>query len=179
MDTQQQNFWQESIEKEAALRFAWYLRYTKNFAKDVAKKKPEVVNENIASAKAFQDNISTRLQKLGSTSAEDSKKSRSASRRSLRRFLSKDGIVQDMRPPSVSTKAILYNGISAHGEGRYAYLKKRRQLAPEEKYEFPILSSNLHGWKITEYIKEPKHSPFGRTCIVRDTFYRNSGIKFA
>ena len=84
--------------------------------------------------------------------------------------------LQDMRPSSPSTRALLYNGISAHGEGRFAYLKKRALLAPEEKYEFPLLSSCEYGWKILQLSKNLRPSEYGRTCIVRDTFYRNSGI---
>ena len=171
MDAQMQRFCIESIEKEAVLRFAWQLRYGKN--KDlnsIAKQKNE--NANIVSARAFQSNISSQLQKL---EKEENPKLLLSSRRSSRSGTA----LEDMRPASVSTKSLLYNGISAHGEGRHAYLKKRHLLSPEHKYKFPILSSNLYGWKIMDYVKNPQHSPYGRTCVVRNTFYTNSGIKLA
>lgn len=205
MDTQQQNFWVESINKEAAVRFAWQMRYSKNFNKTggtvaatsqaTTKKKQEEIS---AATNAFTSNLSAKIQQLeeeGKKLAQDKRDSSfNLSQRSSRRSSSQPSrrqgsaviktltegggtILSDMRPASVNTKSLLYNGISAHGEGRYAYLKKRSHLPPETKYEFPVLSSNLHGWKIMEYTgSEPQHSPYGRTCIIRDTFYRNSGI---
>ena len=81
-----------------------------------------------------------------------------------------------MRPPSPSAQSVLYNGISAHGEGRYAYLKKRKTLTPVQKYEFPLLSSYQYGWKIMEYAN-PKPSPHARVYI-DSLFYRKRGITF-
>ena len=91
------------------------------------------------------------------------------------RFETDPLIYKDMRPPSEKTRVQLYSGISHHGEGRYAYLKKRYQKSPEEKFVFPLLSSNVYGWKIHDF-GIPKCSPHARTRIVRDTFYRPSGI---
>lgn len=177
MDTQLQNFWIESIDKEASLRFAWQLKYSKQFAKKVVQQK----QPNKKTGLVLSNAVSERIKKIEEESkpvrsapggAKGSKPSRSQSAKSDRVT-----VLRDMRPPSQSTRSVLYGGISAHGEGRYAYLKKRKQLIPEEKYEFPILSSCQYGWKITE-LTNPKPSKFARTCVIKDSFYRNSGIMF-
>ena len=41
MDAQWQNFWIESINKEAAVRFQWHLRYSKQFAKTAFQSRPK------------------------------------------------------------------------------------------------------------------------------------------
>lgn len=41
MDAQWQNFWVESINKEAAVRFQWHLRYSKQFAKTAFQSRPK------------------------------------------------------------------------------------------------------------------------------------------
>ena len=188
MDTQQQNFWIESINKEAAVRFAWQLRYSKQFAKDAAAmQKGSNVKEKGLHIKS---NISETIKRMEESAKkrEEERQKDVAGRRSPPAGDSAKGenkepkkteaeyLLQDMRPSTPNTRALLYNGISAHGEGRYAYLRKRALLAPEEKYEFPILSSCEYGWKILQLSKNTRPSEYGRTCIVRDTFYRNSGI---
>ena len=186
MDTQMQNFWIESIKKEAALRFAWQLKYSKAFAKQAAmRKKTQDAKKDQINSK----NISQHIQKM----ENDLKKKDSSPLPPPEKDEKKEEIVEqepkennevletdpliykDMRPPSDKTRVQLYNGISHHGEGRYAYLKKRYTKSPEEKFVFPILSSNVYGWKIQD-LGMPKCSPHARTRIVRDTFYRHSGI---
>ena len=189
MDTQLQNFWKESISKEAALRFSWHRRYSKQFSRDnrAAKSsagtpfKPTVVakparHSSVPDGKTVAERIrlleSERRRRDAANNADDLKEqprlSKSAGALPLR----------DMRPPTTGTRHLLYNGISAHGDGRYAYLRKRKMLTPEEKYEFPILSSCQYGWKIREFggHSQAKPSPHARVCVIKDSFYRNSGI---
>ena len=193
MDTQLQNFWKESINKEAALRFSWHLRYSRQFSKETraaatksasdnktsdGKKKAaarhsSVPNGNtvaerirrLESSKQRRDAKKTRGKKVGNVVQSDPRLAQSDGALSLR----------DMRPPSAGTRQLLYNGISAHGDGRYAYLKKRKTLTPEEKYDFPMLSSCQYGWKIRDF-EQAKSSPHARVCVIKDSFYRNSGI---
>ena len=187
MDAQQQNFWIESINKEATLRFAWQLRYSKQFAKDAASmQKGSNVKEKGLHIKSNISDVIKRMEESAKKREEEREKKDAGKRSSAARdspsgenqepAKEKEYPLRDMRPSTPSTRALLYNGISAHGEGRFAYLKKRTLLAPEEKYEFPILSSCEYGWKILQLSKNTRPSEYGRTCIVRDTFYRNSGI---
>lgn len=178
MDTQLQNFWVESINKEASLRFAWHLRYSKKFAKDAVHSEA-AANRPRRKKEAINSNVSERIRQLEGGRPQRRRQSTTSSAKTGKdpRLVQSDGAVsmKDMRPASTNTRSLLYNGISAHGEGRYAYLKKRRSLVPERKYEFPILSSCQYGWKIMDFAN-PKPSAHARTCVIRDSFYRNSGI---
>ena len=184
MDTQLQNFWIESIDKEASLRFAWHLKYSKQFAKKVVQQRQQNKKSGLVLSNAVSDRIKkmeAESKPVQSAPADSSRvmgsSSRPASRSQSARSSDRVTVMRDMRPPSQDTRSMLYSGISAHGEGRYAYLKKRKLLVPEQKYEFPILSSCQYGWKITE-LTNPKPSHYARTCVIKDSFYRNSGIMF-
>ena len=195
MDTQMQNFWVEAIKKEESMRFAWQLKYSKTFAKQARKKKAEddsaakkgvAITDPLTNVKShikrMEDDLEKDKDKQSARSSqskkrEDKKKKRddaddlSSSLEEKKMNLLK---VREMRSPSPKTKMQLYDGISHHGEGRYAYLKLRNRKSPEQKYIFPVLSSNNYGWKIHDHLM-PK-SEYARTRIIRDTFYRHSGI---
>ena len=182
MDTQLQNFWKESINKEGALRFSWHLRYSKQFSKKAyttasksADSKLNVRHGSVPNGNTVAERIrrlESEKQRRGKTETKES-----ASAEGDPRLNQSDGVLslKDMRPPTANTRQLLYNGISAHGDGRYAYLKKRKTLTPEEKYDFPILSSCQYGWKIRDF-RQSKSSPHARACVIKDSFYRNSGI---
>lgn len=174
-----QKFWLESISKEAALRHSWHQRYAKQFKENQATPKAaktrrhgSVPNGNTV-AERIRRLESERRVKIGATSP-DKADSSSSKKEKITNSLS----LKDMRPATAGTRQLLYNGISAHGGGRYAYLRKRKMLNPEEKFEFPILSSCQYGWKMREFGGEPKSSPYARVCVIKDSFYRNSGIIF-
>ena len=173
MDTQLQNFCTESINKEAFIRFAWHSRYSKQFCKRPFNPKPKKTGLNLNTTFVSEKIKQMETERKPPRSAP----AKRGSTRQDTRLNKSDGALamRDMRPPSSSTRSLLYSGISAHGEGRYAYLKKRKALTPAEKYEFPLMSSCQYGWKIMEYVNL-KTSPHARTCIVKDSFYRNSGI---
>jgi hypothetical protein len=184
MDTQLQNFWKENISREAALRFSWHQRYSKMFSlgdesaagtpfKPTAAAKP-TRHSSVPDGKAVAERI-RRLEseKRGRGTAATAKTSDGSDTTN-----SEESAGPDMRPPTAGTRTLLYNGISAHGDGRNAYLRKRKMLTPEEKYEFPILSSCQYGWKIREFGGQSKPSPHARVCVIKDSFYRNSGIIF-
>ncbi len=177
MDTRLQNFWVENIEKEAALRFEWQLRYSKEFAKKNQLAQDSLKPPAPPIGKSFKQNITEQIERIGSNEKNPSSQHSARKSSSKKSGQKKRSItLRDMRPPTANTKSLLYDGISAHGEGKLAYLTKRKFLSPEEKFEFPVLSSCQYGWKILDYVKEPNRSKFARTCIVRDTFYRSSGI---
>lgn len=186
MDTQLQKFVVEAINKESSLRCAWQLRYSKKFAKQALESPPKksrkagltfntTVEDKIKQIENKKRNYQTLPTKLVASADHDQQTTKDLSDR-----LSKsDGAMslKGMRPASKKTRALLFDGISSHEEGRYAYLKSRKQKIPEDKYEFPILSSTQYGWKIKEY-SNPKSSPHARTCIIKDSFYRSSGVSF-
>ena len=192
MDSQMTGFWTESIKKEEALRLAWQLKYSKNFAKQVATKNKtleeealkvtakNLVTDPLANIQRHIDRMEKELrkEKFGASAEEPNpeKSAEEAAKREEQRKKEEDDILnfREMRSPSPKTRMQLYEGISHHQEGRYAYLKKRKKKSPEEKYVFPVVSSTVYGWKIYDHMM-PK-SEYARNRIIRDTFYRHSGI---
>lgn len=169
MDTRQKNLCAECVNKETSIRFAWHLKYVRQFGKKSFDPKPKKIGLNLNTT------ISEKIKRM----ERERKPLRSAAaKRESTGQVKCDGSIplRDMRPPSPSAQSVLYNGISAHGEGRYAYLKKRKTLTPVQKYEFPLLSSYQYGWKIMEYAN-PKPSPHARVYI-DSLFYRKRGITF-
>ena len=74
------------------------------------------------------------------------------------------------------TKKLLFDGFTKEEKGRYQYLLARKQIPPENKFEFPITSSWELGWRQKESISEFAAPTHGRNKIVRDTFYRKNGV---
>ncbi len=181
MDTRLQNFRREIIDKEAAVRMEWHLRYSKQFSKAARALKQQQQENNISPAGTrngirITSSTSKRIKKLEEERREMSPVITSNTQDKEETTGSQGPIkFQDMRPVSGNTRSLLYEGISHNEKGRYSYLQKRKLKLPEEKYEFPILTSCQYGWKILDF-GMPKSSPFARTCVVRDTFFRPSGI---
>lgn len=73
---------------------------------------------------------------------------------------------------------MLYNGFTKEGRGRYQYLQARTFKKPEEKYEYPLTTSWEYGWRLDDVVKEFRAPQFGRSRIVRDTFFRRNGILY-
>jgi len=176
METQLLNFWKEAFKKEASIRLGWQLKYSKIFAKQ-ARERAARKSDAVAATSNVSKHIKRmekELSKLGTASEEQpEEKEDKSSESTLSEY-------RPMRPVSPKTREQLYDGISHHGEGRYAYLKKRKQKAPEEKYIYPLQSSCEYGWKIRDQAQFPKSMTprYTRTRIVKDTFYRQSGILF-
>ncbi|XP_002740139.1 protein SPMIP1-like [Saccoglossus kowalevskii] len=177
MDTQRQNFWKESIEKEAYVRLAWHEKYSKEFARDSAqriqrKKRPDLVPKPVMSFKL--PSIDKSKQTSDKAKHEEEVKANYA----LVAKKDPNALLVEMRPASRNTKKLLFKGFSKLGEGRYAYLQKRKERKPEDKFEFPITSSWEYGWRLGDVITsaEMKAPQFGRSRIVRDSFYRTNGI---
>lgn len=194
MDTQMTGFWTEAIHKEEALRLAWQLKYSKTFAKELATKNKSLeeealknngknlITDPLANIQRHIDKMEKDLKKdklgllSGSSKASKQEASEEAARKEEQRKKEEDDILnfREMRPASPKTRMQLYEGISHHQEGRYAYLKKRKKKSPEEKYVFPVVTSTVYGWKIYDHMM-PK-SEYARNRVIRDTFYRHSGI---
>jgi len=176
MDTQRQNFWKESIDKEAAVRLAWHMQFSKEFAnKSLPLRKKKAVN--------FLPKISAANSQLVKSNSNDARKVKCKTfpanfKPTATGEEETTTLLIEMRPVTPITKNLLYKGFSALGEGRYAYLQERKKKKPEQKYEFPITNGWEYGWKITDAMKHSTSKPaeFGRTRIVKDSFYRNNGV---
>lgn len=170
MDTQRQNFWKESINKEAYVRLAWHARYSKEFARDkfvAAKPRGEGLKINALQALKQEMEEKEKEKKEKTTQKQLEEKAKA----------DPNSLLVEMRPVSRDTRELLYDGFSALGGGRYAYLQQRKQKAPEVKYEFPITSSWEIGWRLQDCVKQQK-ACCGRTRVIKDTFYRRNGILY-
>ena len=173
MDTQRQNFWKESIHKEATVRLDWHMRFSKEFTNKSLRSKNKqnsVVQMNSDAVKLPP--IDCNKHKRRGMKIVPPKANPQSEKESNKALL------VEMRPVSSDTHKLLYKGFSALGEGRYAYLQQRKQRKPEDKYEFPITSAWEYGWKVTEAMKNASTQPaeFGRSRIVKDSFYRTNGV---
>lgn len=179
MDTQRQNFWKESIGKEAMVRLLWHTRYSKEFSRSAFVSKPRKEGLVVKPMDSFKQERKTKGGKnalLGKTSKADEQTAQQKFAEAAKK--EPESLLVEMRPVSGNTQSLLYDGFSALGGGRYAYLQQRRFKKPEEKYEFPITSAWEIGWKINDCVKSVKPPQYGRSRVIRDSFYRPNGILY-
>uniref|UniRef100_A0A3B4ZJT1 Si:ch211-193l2.10 n=1 Tax=Stegastes partitus TaxID=144197 RepID=A0A3B4ZJT1_9TELE len=81
-----------------------------------------------------------------------------------------------MRPVSPRTRRTLYQDSSHHGKGRRMYLQRRGHIRPEEKFDFPLLSSWEYGWRLGDYTLDYRTPSCARSSVVKDTFYARNGV---
>ncbi|XP_071961659.1 protein SPMIP1-like [Antedon mediterranea] len=172
-DVQRQNFWTESIHKEAYTRLAWHEKYSKEFAREsregqgvARKRRPNMVPKVHA------------IPELNTKTKVDKEKAKKKEKPDLAALGgdNPDALLVEMRPVSRDVKDQLYKGFSKEGTGRYAYLQIRKIKKPEDKYEFPLTSAWEYGWKLDDVVKEFRAPQWGRSRIVKDSFYRRNGI---
>ncbi|KAI6654308.1 hypothetical protein LOD99_706 [Oopsacas minuta] len=162
VDTQKSNFWKESLKKEAQLRKDWHLRYSKEFVKSQSARRPRKIATIDFTPIVVPDPIPPATRQTKPASAPQPSGTISAD-------------FTEMRPATVNTHQMLYQGISHHGEGRYRYLNARKRIGPEVKFTYPQTYSMEYGWKITDR-PNTKKSEFARSFIIKNTFFRPSGI---
>ncbi|KAK9529639.1 hypothetical protein VZT92_013718 [Zoarces viviparus] len=76
-----------------------------------------------------------------------------------------------MRPVSPQTRLSLHQDSSHHGKGRKLYLQKRGHMRPEEKFDFPLLSS----W--SDYTLDYRTPSCAKSSsVVKNTFYARNGV---
>uniref|UniRef100_A0A3Q0SGC7 Si:ch211-193l2.10 n=1 Tax=Amphilophus citrinellus TaxID=61819 RepID=A0A3Q0SGC7_AMPCI len=85
-----------------------------------------------------------------------------------------------MRPASPHTRRTLYQDSSHHVRisdlilGRSLYLQRRGHMKPEEKFNFPLLSSWEYGWRLGKTESQTPSS--ARSSLVKNTFYARNGV---
>ncbi|XP_039529538.1 protein ATP6V1FNB [Pimephales promelas] len=161
LTTQDQNFYRELILKEAYTRLAWKMKYSEQYPTTFTARRSK-------STGVFNPPAASKLTLPPVVQKQEKKKPVI-----VRRSLSEAPL---MRPVTPQTKADLYQGLSNEGKGRHLYLRKRAQKGPEEKFDYPILSSWDYGWRLGDYEIDCKTPASGRSGIVRNTFYARNGI---
>ncbi|XP_034388048.1 WAS/WASL-interacting protein family member 3 [Cyclopterus lumpus] len=81
-----------------------------------------------------------------------------------------------MRPVSPQTRRALYQDSSHHGKGRRLYLQRRGHVRPEEKFDFPLLSSWEYGWRLGDYSLDYRTPSRAKSSVVKNTFYARNGV---
>ncbi|KAM3849781.1 protein SPMIP1-like [Diretmus argenteus] len=151
MTTQNQNFYREQIQKEMLTRLAWKTRYSKL-----------AVLPPVTTASDRQKHLPPPLPPLPPAVPAGGEGGLS--------------VAPLMRPVSPQTREALYQASSHHGKGRSLYLQRRGQKRPEEKFDFPLLSSWEYGWRLGDYSLDYRSPASGRSSVVKNTFYARNGI---
>ncbi|OWF34682.1 uncharacterized protein LOC110443823 [Mizuhopecten yessoensis] len=175
-NTQIQKFLEESYNKERDTRLSWYFRSNKTTSL-AESKQSEVARRKIQCAPKPAEDLFNKL-------PEDRKPQKFNKKKSNFQdvpFREKDSgemLSVAMHPVTTQVRSKLYDGFTKEGKGRYQYLCDRYKESPEDKFQFPLLSSWEYGWRLGDVVKksEIKKPPFGRTRIVADTFYTRTGI---
>ncbi|XP_075880924.1 uncharacterized protein LOC142887293 [Nelusetta ayraudi] len=81
-----------------------------------------------------------------------------------------------MRPVSPRTRKALYQDSSHQVKGRRLYLQRRGERRPEEKFDFPLLSSWEYGWRLGDYPLDYKTPCCAKSSVVKNTFYARNGV---
>ncbi|KAI3382529.1 hypothetical protein SNEBB_010965 [Seison nebaliae] len=173
MDVRTQNAWNELINKESVTRVQWHL--TKKGKQE--EKLPNLNNE--LEIKKYLDDRSKlyRTSSLNDVKYPPKPKSKAFVPPSSEQLkILKE--TKDMLDVNCEQKQLLYEGLSQEQKGRYQYLHNRSRNKPEERYNFPVLSSMEYGWKINENAEQSKGPHYARSKIIEDSFYRRNGMSF-
>lgn len=168
--SQNQAFWQEYIQKEAAARVAWKLNYGHKYPKERPGPRKRLQQAPCRSAlgvgplpvTSFPDSkevrvgppetkgvcgqLSREVDVQGPPPKEDRVWEAKRATWGPAGQTKPEGLGMRQVPPS--TLQLLFQGISHDGQGRALYLRERHRQKPEEKFQYPILSSWEYGWHV-------------------------------
>uniref|UniRef100_A0A3P9H8P4 Si:ch211-193l2.10 n=1 Tax=Oryzias latipes TaxID=8090 RepID=A0A3P9H8P4_ORYLA len=77
-----------------------------------------------------------------------------------------------MKPVHLPSLPLLY----LQGIGRSLYLQRRGHIRPEEKFDFPLLSSWEYGWRLGDFTLDYRTPSHARSAVVEKTFYSKNGV---
>ncbi|XP_060925990.1 uncharacterized protein LOC133000133 [Limanda limanda] len=172
--TQSQNCYREQIQKEMLTRLSWTSRYSTSFpsccrvADQPSRGSPQRPGES-ARPRAALPPVTSAPKKRQSDLPPPPPPP----------LLPVDGrlsVAPAMRPVSPRTSKALYQDSSHNGKGRRLYLQRRGLLRPEEKFEFPLLSSWEYGWRLGDFTLDYRTPCRARSSVVRNTFFTRNGV---
>ncbi|XP_048210735.1 protein ATP6V1FNB [Perognathus longimembris pacificus] len=192
--SQAQACWQEQIQKEAAIRANWNIRYGQRYLKDRTKPKKQPLQAPLKASLAMdpvppsskkvqlkppetqwsQDQLPRPRSAQGHPPKEDRfRQARGATHKLADQRRPED---LDMKRVPSSTLKLLYQGISYDGQGRAQYFRERNQKTPMEKFQYPILSSWEYGWHVGPVMKNFRTPTYARVLPITKSFYTKNGI---
>ncbi|XP_045386417.1 uncharacterized protein LOC123623387 [Lemur catta] len=165
LTSQNQARWQERIQKEAAARVAWKIKYGHEYRKEGTVPRRQLQQAPFRSAlvagpapatghfdykevqvgrpetKGVRNQLSGAVGVQGAPSEGDRGTTQGPAGQTR-----PEGLEMRQAPPS--TLQLLFQGISHDGQGRALYLRERHRQKPEEKFRYPIVSSWEYGWHV-------------------------------
>ncbi|XP_056156874.1 protein ATP6V1FNB [Lampris incognitus] len=175
MTTQYQNFYREQIQKEMFTRLAWKSRYSKDYPPCFSprSKAPRDPTRLPSHPRTVLPLVTKTSEKQRDTPLPPQPSPPSLHVGAKERL----GVAPLMRPVSPQTRQAIYHAPPDHrGKGRSLYLHRRSQKRPEEKFDYPILSSWEYGWRLGDYSLDYTSPSHGRSCVVKNTFYARNGV---
>ncbi|XP_015461838.3 protein ATP6V1FNB [Astyanax mexicanus] len=178
LTTQNQNCYTELIMKEAYTRLTWKSKYGKDYPTSFTSRRAKTMGLFNPPKPPTQITLPPVVQPVVQPQEKQEKQETQEKKKQqvpvlVGRTLSEAPL---MRPVSPHTKDALYQGLSKEGKGRSMYLRRRVQKMPEEKFDYPILSSWEYGWRLGDYDHNYKSPANGRSGVVRSSFYARNGI---
>lgn len=174
MDTRAQNSWKELIEKEAATRIACKLKQEETDAETAKDDDKWFIRSKYTGTKPITNKSLNAIQFPPKPVIHNQSKEIEELTKKLKE--NQTNLLSDMRKPKQEVTKLLYDGFTKEQKGRYQYLRARKSDNPEEKYEYPLVSSFEYGWKLKEVAPEYKTPQHGRGRIVESSFYRRNGV---
>ncbi|XP_054472880.1 uncharacterized protein LOC129105733 [Anoplopoma fimbria] len=179
LTTQRQNCYREQIQKEMLTRLAWKSRYADLYpsccdAPNADSTKPTHLPRLPGNARTVLPPVTRTTEKPSDLSPPPP-----APPRPPVLSVDEDGrldVAPLMRPVSPQTRDSLYQDSSHHGKGRSLYLQRRVRMRPEEKFDFPLLSSWEYGWRLGDYTLDYRTPSRAKSSVVKNTFYARNGV---
>ncbi|XP_031700938.1 uncharacterized protein LOC116382218 isoform X2 [Anarrhichthys ocellatus] len=177
LTTQSQNCYREQIQKETLTRLAWKSRYADLYPSCCNPPKNDDGTEPTQPPRLPADDRAV----LPPVSRTTEKRSALPPALPPPPVVSLEGdgplnVASLMRPVSPQTRLALYQDSSHHGKGRKLYLQKRGHVRPEEKFDFPLLSSWEYGWRLGDYTLDYRTPSRAKSSVVKNTFYARNGV---
>ncbi|XP_068449914.1 protein SPMIP1 [Clinocottus analis] len=179
LTTQSQNCYREQIQKEMLTRLAWKSRYASRYpsccdppSEEPTTRLPHLPAGGRGAAPAVLPPVVSTTEKQSALPPPPPLCPPPLS-------LEGDGrlrVAPLMRPVSPQTRRALYHDSSHHGKGRSLYLQKRGHMRPEEKFDFPLLSSWEYGWRLGDYTLDYRTPSRAKSSVVKNTFYARNGV---
>ncbi|KAM9592953.1 protein SPMIP1 [Trichechus inunguis] len=198
LTTQSQACWKEHIQREATARAIWKLNYGHKYLKDgrVPRKQPQQVQPSSASwaspvpatcspnrkevrvawpeTKGVQNQPSRTVGGQGPPPKTDRAREVQGAAQGPAGQTRAGGL--EMQPAPASTLQLLFQGVSHDGEGRAMYLRERYRQKPQEKFQYPILSSWEYGWHMEDAMKDTKAPIYAKSQPITKIFYLKGGV---
>ncbi|XP_044727265.1 protein ATP6V1FNB-like [Chrysoperla carnea] len=169
VDTRAQRIWIECCEREKKLRLKWFIVNQQNIQKlsqSVPRNEKNIALQNEVNAK--------RVDIYRNAAANRRIRKPKPNIDIINYEVDENVMLNPMKPVDPELQDIFYE---ANAQNRKLYLKLRSHIMPEDRYYFRETTGFHYGWKMRHHAKESLSSKkFGKIQIIRQSFYRRSGI---